>query len=96
MILSIYLCVNSIYTSFLKCVENPVILSFNHKPISIGEIPFPAVTICTQTKFDAKKFNYTDVYRAMFKLDGNNSRTVTENEYEMNRFFSFLREFNFP
>lgn len=79
-LLSVYLCVSQIYTAWKKCVDNPVIMSFSHKPMFIGEIPFPAVTICPQTKFVTKKFNYTDVYRAMVKLDGNDSRVLTENE----------------
>lgn len=49
--------------------------------MQISEIPFPAVTICPINKFSGKKFNYTDVYRAILKLDGNKSRIVTEEEY---------------
>lgn len=48
--------------------------------MSIGEVPFPAITVCPLTKSSAVKFNYTDVYRAIFKLDGDNSRNVTTDE----------------
>lgn len=54
----------------------------SHESQSIGAVPFPAVTICPLTKFSKKKFNYTDVYRAMLKLDGNKSRIVTREEYD--------------
>lgn len=79
-VLSVYLCFSSVLNLWLKWVENPVIVSFDNKPMSIGEIPFPAATICPLTKTSAKKFNYTDVYRSMFELDGNNSRKVSEHE----------------
>ena len=49
-------------------------------PKSIGSIPFPAITICPVTKASAKLFNYTDVYRALMKLDGEKSRNVTPKE----------------
>lgn len=65
---------------YIKWKENPVIVSFDHRPMSIGEVPFPAITVCPLTKSSAVKFNYTDVYRAIFKLDGDNSRNVTTDE----------------
>lgn len=39
--LSMYFCTNSVYSLYMKHVENPVILSLSHKTASIGEIPFP-------------------------------------------------------
>lgn len=57
-----------------------IILRYEKEPSSIDEIPFPAVSICPIAKFTAQKFNYTDVYRALLKLDGANSRNVTPKE----------------
>lgn len=82
MLFSIILCVYSIRSMYVKYVENPVIFSFSHMPMSIGMVPFPALTVCTQTKFSSKNFNYTDVYRRMFKLDGKDTQNVTKDEYE--------------
>lgn len=81
-----YLCIGLIYTLWLKWKENPVIVSFAHAAMSINEVPFPAMTICPLTKASASKFNYTRVYRAMFKLDGEQSQKVTEEEYEYKYF----------
>lgn len=79
--LSVFLCVNIIYTLWLKWRENPVIISFDHKMLSISEIPFPATTICPIIKSRNDKFNYTHVYRLMHRLDENSSRAITETEY---------------
>lgn len=81
-VLSVCLCVGSITNMWNKYSENPVILRFNDKTMSIGDVPFPAVTICPLNKVSSKKLNYTDVYRSMLKLDGDKSRNITENEYE--------------
>lgn len=70
-----------IYNLWVKWIENPVIVSFDHKVTSIGHIPFPAMTICPLTKATPDKFNYTKVYRALLKLDGENSETPTQDEY---------------
>lgn len=86
---SVYLCGGSIYNLLLKWKENPVIVSFDNKLLSIGEIPFPAMTICPLTKSNTDKFNYTKVYRSLFKLDGENSQTTTEEEY-VNRLLSLI------
>lgn len=41
-------------------------------------------------KFSVNKFNYTDVYRALLKLDGNESRIVSEEEYVFCAFIQIL------
>lgn len=41
--------------------ENPVIVSFEDKMRSVSEIPFPAVTICQESKTNASKFSFTKV-----------------------------------
>lgn len=79
--LSMYLCVGLIQELWSKYRENPVIISFEHRAMSIGEIPFPSFTICPMTKAVASKFNYTHVYRSMFKLDGEHTLAATEEEY---------------
>lgn len=46
----------------MKWVQSPVIVSFAEKSTPIWEIPFPAVTICPETKTYANKLNFTDVF----------------------------------
>lgn len=81
MALSMYLCMRTICCVWSKWKHNPVILNFNTKTTSIGEIPFPAVTICPVTKMSKTKLDYTAVYRALLNLDGNYSHTVTQEQY---------------
>lgn len=44
--ISICICVFQIWTIYKKWKANPVIISIDQKFTPIGEIPFPAVTIC--------------------------------------------------
>lgn len=79
-VLLMLLCMNSIYNVWWKWRDTPVIISQRHNPMSIGDVPFPAATICPETKTLTKIFNYTDVYRSMLKLDGINSRIINGDE----------------
>jgi acid-sensing ion channel, other len=51
-----------IFDVYVKWTQNPVILSFANRPTSIWHIPFPAVTICPETKADSSKLNITEMY----------------------------------
>lgn len=73
---------SSIYSIWEKWQDNLVVINFSHESMFIGDVPFPSITICPMSKFSKSKFNYTDVYRAMLKLDGDESRKVTEDEYD--------------
>lgn len=79
---SIGFCGYLINDVLIKWQKDPIILSFESKSMSIGDIPFPAVSICPVVKSAAAIFNYTDVYRSLLKLDGVNSRNVTSDEYK--------------
>lgn len=58
-LLSIFWCFRFMYDAWHKWEENPVIINFNEKPTFVWEIPFPAITICPETKTVRKIFNYT-------------------------------------
>lgn len=62
--LSTIACGYLIYNVYVKWVLSPVIVSFAEKSTPIWEIPFPAVTICPETKTYMKKLNFTDVWNA--------------------------------
>ncbi|KAF5300620.1 hypothetical protein FQA39_LY11081 [Lamprigera yunnana] len=53
------LCLFLISKTYVKWQTSPVIVTFSTTEIPISNIPFPAVTICPQTKFDPNKFNFT-------------------------------------
>jgi amiloride-sensitive sodium channel len=42
-----------------KWNESPVIVSFAETSTPVWQVPFPAVTICSETKSKARVFNFT-------------------------------------
>uniref|UniRef100_A0A1I8M197 Amiloride-sensitive sodium channel n=1 Tax=Musca domestica TaxID=7370 RepID=A0A1I8M197_MUSDO len=50
LLLSIFYCATSVLQTFGKWKERPVIVSFSETAVDISNIPFPAVTICSETK----------------------------------------------
>lgn len=50
-----------------KWDQSPVIVSFAEKSTPVWEIPFPAVTICPETKSYIDMLNFTDVFHAMLQ-----------------------------
>ncbi|XP_073819618.1 pickpocket protein 28-like [Musca autumnalis] len=54
-IVSIYCCTILIENIYEKWTETPVIVSFSEKSTPVWSIPFPAVTICSETKRPMRK-----------------------------------------
>lgn len=53
-LMSVILCVIVILSVWSTWKNHPVTVTFNDQTTPINEIPFPAITICTTQKFDAK------------------------------------------
>ncbi|XP_047521542.1 pickpocket protein 28-like [Pieris napi] len=73
------------YTIMKQCnkwPENPIIVSFAERPTPVWQIPYPAMTICSQTKVKQTKFNLTE-YRRLFL---NNYTFANFTEEERNTF----------
>lgn len=51
-----------IHDSWNKWEQSPVIINFNEKSTPVWDIPFPAVTICPETKTKSYIFNFTKVF----------------------------------
>ena len=66
-------CTIVISKTYDKWQNSPVIVSFDEKLTQIREIPFPAVTICPETKTKVDIFNITESYLLLkdlgFKFD---------------------------
>lgn len=45
-----------------KWNNNPVIVSFAEKSTPVWQIPFPTVTVCTETKGRQTVLNFTEMY----------------------------------
>lgn len=65
-----------IIDTYVKWQHSPVIVSFAKSPTPIGNIPFPAITICPETKAKQTLFNFTQFYYDIKRGDQN----VTEEE----------------
>lgn len=62
-IVSILGCSIMIYKIYTKWQQNPVIVSFAENSTPVWQIPFPAVTICPETKTTKKEFDFSEAYR---------------------------------
>ncbi|XP_037032179.1 pickpocket protein 28-like [Bradysia coprophila] len=61
--LALLYCGYSIRKVYIKWDESPVIVAFAEKSTPVWKIPFPAVTICPETKAEVTKLNLTDVFQ---------------------------------
>jgi acid-sensing ion channel, other len=73
-LISFVLCGQLISELYSKWTESPVIVSFSEKATPITEIPFPAITICPETKADA------DLFRINEALNSLEANTLNDNE----------------
>ncbi|XP_075163784.1 pickpocket 26 [Haematobia irritans] len=81
-VFSIYLCASLTMNIWFKWNNNPVIVSFAEKSTPVWQIPFPAVTICTETKARQSYFNFTDTYWRYFDFYTNvTMENVTSQEF---------------
>ncbi|XP_015833908.2 pickpocket protein 28-like [Tribolium castaneum] len=71
-------CIFSIFMVYKKWEQSPVIVSFANRGTPIYKIPFPAVTICPETKTNRNIFNYTQILNKKFHEE---NLTETENLY---------------
>lgn len=80
-LISIYGCSRLILHIWQRWDRNPVIVSFAEKSTPIYQIPFPAVTICLETKSQSDLFNYTAMYHRIKAVDnGFTPNNFTEEE----------------
>lgn len=63
--LALYYCGTLIHNVYIKWDQSPVIVSFAEKSTPVWEIPFPAVTICPETKANMTQLNFTEVFHKM-------------------------------
>ncbi|XP_060522631.1 pickpocket protein 28-like isoform X2 [Cylas formicarius] len=74
--ISLYICINLIIQTWIKWDTSPVLVSFARSPTPVWQVPFPAVTVCSETKAKQTKYNFTENYHRM--ISSNN--TMTEHE----------------
>ncbi|XP_077285510.1 pickpocket protein 28-like [Arctopsyche grandis] len=67
-IFSLITCTYLIYKVYMKWDQSPVIVSFAESPTPVWEVPFPAITICSETKSRQTSFNFTEAFHNIEKL----------------------------
>uniref|UniRef100_A0A182Q221 Pickpocket n=1 Tax=Anopheles farauti TaxID=69004 RepID=A0A182Q221_9DIPT len=61
-LLSLYGCGRLIHSVYTKWDQDPVVVTFAEKPAPVFSIPFPAVTICPETKVRKKDLDFSKAY----------------------------------
>ncbi|ALC49619.1 rpk [Drosophila busckii] len=98
-VVSIYSCGSLINNAYTKWNATPVIVSFAEKSTPVWNIPFPAITICSETKRVVKKQGsntYAQLY-SKFKEDMRHTRIFKPQNvsaYEMEEFRTLLHVCN--
>jgi acid-sensing ion channel, other len=69
--ISVTLCGVFIFKIYDKWDTSPVIVSFAERSTPIWQIPFPAVTICPETKAKSSMLNITEIYHMI--VEGNDT-----------------------
>ncbi|XP_065075657.1 pickpocket protein 28-like [Ochlerotatus camptorhynchus] len=68
-VLSVGSCAMLIHKTYQKWDQTPVIVSFNEKSTPVWQIPFPAVTICPQTKVKSGMLNFSQDFNDFTNMD---------------------------
>lgn len=71
-LISVFGCTILIMKIWEKWQTSPVIVSFAEKSTPVWQIPFPAVTICPETKAMKQHVDFTKAYRRMYYNVGDN------------------------
>ncbi|XP_055319537.1 pickpocket protein 28-like [Sitodiplosis mosellana] len=79
-ILSVVLCTCSVWNTWLKWQERPVMVSFNDRTTSIGMVPFPAVTICPTHIYDKDDVNITHLANVYMRNSNLEKENLTNKE----------------
>ncbi|XP_026321153.1 pickpocket protein 28 isoform X2 [Hyposmocoma kahamanoa] len=77
----VVLCAGLIRKVWIKWNESPVIVSFAETSTPVWQIPYPAVTVCFETKAMQTRFNFTEYYHLY--LNQTSLSNLTEAERNM-------------
>ncbi|XP_059219966.1 pickpocket protein 28 [Stomoxys calcitrans] len=93
-ILSTFYCMQTIGKIYDKWVDTPVIVSFSERSTPIADIPFPAITLCSETRrpIDPEAVQYGHLL-ALIEKGENLPTNLTENERE--EFLTLLHTCNY-
>ncbi|XP_050509577.1 pickpocket protein 28-like isoform X2 [Diabrotica virgifera virgifera] len=78
-------CVYAILEVYQKWIRSPVIVTFATQETPIYSIPFPAVTICPESKTNQSLYNHTKVVRKLV-----DKKSLTEDEQNILNYISLV------
>ncbi|KAL1488811.1 hypothetical protein ABEB36_014607 [Hypothenemus hampei] len=78
--ISLYICINLIIQTYIKWDTSPVLVSFARSPTPVWQVPFPAVTVCSETKSRQREYNFTENYHKMLNEIRGENETMTDEE----------------
>ncbi|KAJ3655392.1 hypothetical protein Zmor_014524 [Zophobas morio] len=99
LLMSLAGCTLMIYQIVERYKNSPIVVSFATKDTPLFSIPFPAVTICPESKCLEDHFNYSDAYNKIFHSNARLNSTEMRNFYyisllcnsfEQNAFFTYV------
>ncbi|XP_073833308.1 pickpocket protein 28-like [Musca autumnalis] len=94
-LLSVFYCATSVSQTFGKWRERPVIVSFSEKSVDISKIPFPAVTICPETKRPLRKGpSFNELFLELNKMgvfSGNSTANDTTTDKKLKEFLTLAQ-----
>ncbi|XP_050309647.1 pickpocket protein 28-like [Anthonomus grandis grandis] len=76
--LSLNICIFLIIQSYVKWDNAPALVSFAKTSMSIWDVPFPAVTVCSETKAKQTAYNYTEYYHRKLSAE----YSLTDDEFQ--------------
>nr|XP_008193548.2 PREDICTED: pickpocket protein 28 [Tribolium castaneum] len=92
-LVSLACCLYMIYEILQKYQTSPVVVNFSTRDTPVYEFPFPSVTICPESKYSSKKFNFTQMY---FQLtESNKSINYDKTELLYFNYINLLCDKNF-
>lgn len=78
---SIIVCSLLVYQTWLKWQRTPVIVTFSDSSTPVYEIPFPTVTICTDSKM--RSLNYTNIFHQLNNESSYSTMNITSEKMKI-------------
>ncbi|EFA08873.2 Pickpocket protein 28-like Protein [Tribolium castaneum] len=80
--ISLYICVSLIIQTWVKWDQSPVLVSFAQSPTPVWQVPFPAITICSETKARQRAYNFTYYYHKVIEQLTTGDGNLTQEELQ--------------
>jgi amiloride-sensitive sodium channel len=66
------------FNTYIRWQDHPIILGFDEQVTDIFQIPFPAISICSNIKFDVTDINVEDLKEKYYNYRFKNTNELDE------------------